>query len=44
VLARAGLGDDPLFAEPLGQEHLAEGVVDLVRARVRGSSRLSQMS
>src|SRR4029453_4905727 len=34
VLAGAGLGDDPLLAEPLGEERLAERVVQLVRARV----------
>ncbi len=35
VLARAGLGDDPRFAHALGQEDLAKGVVDLVRAGVQ---------
>ena len=34
VLAGSGLGDDPLLAEPAGQQRLAEGVVDLVRAGV----------
>jgi hypothetical protein len=34
VLAGAGLGDDPLLADALGQERLAEHIVDLVRARV----------
>ena len=34
VLAGAGLGDDPRLAEPSGEERLAEGVVDLVGARV----------
>ena len=34
VLARAGLGDDPLLAHPAGQQRLADGVVDLVRAGV----------
>jgi hypothetical protein len=34
VLARAGLRDDPLLAEPAGDERLAKGVVDLVRAGV----------
>jgi hypothetical protein len=35
VLARAGLGDDALFAHALGQQSLAERVVDLVRAGVQ---------
>ena len=35
VLARAGLRDDALRAEPLGEQRLADRVVDLVRARVR---------
>ena len=35
VLARAGLGHDPPLAEPLGEQRLTDGVVDLVRARVR---------
>src|SRR5215203_1404013 len=35
VLARAGLGDDALLAHPVGEENLAQGVVDLVRAGVR---------
>ena len=30
--ARAGLGDDALLAHALGQQSLADGVVDLVRA------------
>ena len=34
VLAGAGLGDDPRLAEALGEEHLADAVVDLVRPRV----------
>ena len=34
VLAGAGLGDDPLLAHPAGQQRLADGVVDLVRAGV----------
>ena len=34
VLAGAGLGDDPLLAEPPREHELAERVVDLVRARV----------
>ena len=34
VLARAGLGDDPLLSEPPGEHDLAERVVDLVRAGV----------
>jgi hypothetical protein len=34
VLARTGLGDDPRLAEPPGQHHLPERVVDLVRAGV----------
>mmetsp|Transcript_77059 Transcript_77059/g.186176 ORF Transcript_77059/g.186176 Transcript_77059/m.186176 type:complete len:322 (+) Transcript_77059:1068-2033(+) len=33
MLARARLGDDPLLAEALGEQALADGVVDLVRAR-----------
>ena len=34
VLAGAGLGDDPGLAHPLGQQRLAEDIVDLVRAGV----------
>ncbi len=34
MLAGAGLGDDPPLAHPLGQQRLAERVVELVRARV----------
>ena len=34
VLAGAGLGDHPLLAHALGQQGLAEHVVDLVRAGV----------
>ena len=34
VLARAGLGDDARLAHALGEEDLAHGVVDLVRAGV----------
>src|SRR5918999_1854625 len=34
VLAGAGLGDDPRLAHALGQQRLAERVVDLVRAGV----------
>ena len=34
VLAGAGLGDDPPLAHPLGQQRLAERVVDLVGAGV----------
>ena len=34
MLAGAGLGDDPLLAHPARQHHLAEHVVDLVRAGV----------
>ena len=34
VLPRAGLGDDALFAHALGEQALAEGVVDFVRAGV----------
>jgi len=34
VLAGAGLGDDPLLAHACGQQGLADGVVDLVRAGV----------
>ena len=35
VLARAGLGDHASLAHVLREQHLAEHVVDLVRARVR---------
>ena len=35
MLARARLGDDALLAEAPGEQRLADGVVDLVRARVR---------
>jgi hypothetical protein len=35
VLASAGLGDDALFAETLGEQDLAEGVVDLVSTGVQ---------
>ena len=34
MLAGPGFGDDARLAHVLRQEHLAEGVVDLVRARV----------
>ena len=34
VLAGAGLGDEPRLAHPLGEQRLAEHVVDLVRAGV----------
>ncbi len=34
VLARSGLGDDALLAHPLGEQRLAEHVVDLVGAGV----------
>ena len=34
MLAGAGLGDDPRLAHPLGEQALAERVVELVRARV----------
>src|SRR5690606_28489707 len=34
VLAGAGLGDDPALAHAAGQQRLADGVVDLVRAGV----------
>ena len=34
VLAGAGLGDDPRLAHPLGEQRLAERVVDLVGAGV----------
>ena len=34
VLTRAGLGDHSGLADPLGEQRLAEHVVDLVRARV----------
>ena len=34
VLAGAGLGDDPGLADPLGEQRLAQHVVDLVRAGV----------
>ena len=35
VLPRAGLGDDALRAEALGEQRLADGVVDFVRAGMR---------
>ena len=35
VLARAGLGDDARLAHALGEQRLADDVVDLVRAGVR---------
>ncbi len=35
VLPRAGLRDDARLSHPLGEQRLAERVVDLVRARVR---------
>src|SRR5215212_8261543 len=35
VLASAGLGDDALLAHAIGEQDLAQGVVDLVRPRVR---------
>src|SRR5918995_3283994 len=35
VLARAGLGDDAFLAHPVGEQYLAQGVVDLVRPCVR---------
>jgi hypothetical protein len=35
VLAGAGLGHDAPRAQALGQQRLADGVVDLVRAGVR---------
>ena len=41
VLAGAGLGDDPGLAHPLGEQRLAEHVVDLVRPVWLRSSRLS---
>src|SRR5437867_3141508 len=34
VLSGAGLGDDALLLHPLGDQRLADGVVDLVRASV----------
>jgi hypothetical protein len=34
VLARASLGDDPVLAHALGEQRLAERVVELVRACV----------
>jgi len=34
VLAGPGLGDDALLAHPRGEQRLADGVVDLVRAGV----------
>jgi hypothetical protein len=34
VLARARFGDDPLFAHAPGQQALAQGIVDFVRAQV----------
>src|ERR687888_47206 len=35
VLSGARLRDDPALAETLGEQHLPDGVVDLVRPRVR---------
>jgi hypothetical protein len=35
VLAGAGLGDDPRLAHAAGEEDLADGVVDFVRAGVK---------
>ena len=35
MLAGAGLRDDPSLAEALGDQRLPDGVVDLVRTRVR---------
>src|SRR5918995_3081012 len=35
VLAGSGLGDDTLLAHAVGEQYLAQGVVDLVRPRVR---------
>ena len=43
VLSGAGLGDDAPLAHALGEQRLAERVVDLVRAGVRRSSRLRKM-
>jgi hypothetical protein len=34
VLSGAGFGDNPRFAHPPGQQYLADGIVDLVRAGV----------
>jgi len=34
MLPGAGLGDDPPLAHALGEQHLAQRVVELVRARV----------
>jgi len=34
VLAGARFGDDPVLAHPSGEQHLAERIVDLVRAGV----------
>ena len=39
VLAGAGLGDDPLLAEPAREHGLAEGVVELVSAGVHAGPR-----
>jgi hypothetical protein len=35
VLTRACFGDDSLFAHALGEQSLAEAIVDLVRAGVQ---------
>src|SRR5690606_4365794 len=35
MLTRARFGDDPLLAHALREQNLADGVVDLVRARVK---------
>lgn len=38
VLAGSRLGEDTLLADPLGEEDLSDGVVDLYRSRVVSSS------
>ena len=42
MLTGAGLGDDARLAHPLGEQRLAERVVDLVRAGMRQVFALEQ--
>src|SRR3712207_8672465 len=44
VLAGPGLGDDPLLADPLGQQRLAQHVVDLDRKSTRLNSSHANIS